>query len=269
MKTVSKVVYIETSRLRKSRYNPRMVHDPDRHRILVESIRRNGVMEPLLVYQVDDGYEVLDGSRRLAAAVEAGLDTVPCIVVQGEEAPRISLAIHFSQDDLTESELVLYVERLVAEEVFQSVEEVCRFLGVSKSWFYTLRRAARLGPLDSGAPATTLAMVEKTRVEPEKKRRIVEALDNYPLPRPMLREALREIEEKPMEEPEHVLERFYWASPRRSGEDAVTASGVYEYVLRRLGGVVEFLARNGVETLWRVEIPAQDLMVVRLLWQRL
>lgn len=226
-------------------------------------------MEPLLVHPVDDCYEVLDGSRRLAAAVEAGLEKVPCIIDGGEDAPRLSLAIHFSQDDLTESELVLYVERLVAEEVFPSVEEVCRFLGVSKSWFYTLRRAARLGPLGRMVPATTLAMVEKTRLEPEKKKRVVEALDSYPLPRPVLREALREIEEKPMEEPERVLERFYWATPRRSGEDAVTASGVYEYVLRRLGGVVEFTARNGAEIVWRVEVPAQDLMVVRLMWQRL
>ncbi|MEM2484820.1 MAG: ParB N-terminal domain-containing protein [Candidatus Caldarchaeum sp.] len=104
-----------------------------RREFLLKASER-GVRQPLLVYPAIDGfYEVLDGGRRLEASREAGIEKVPCTVVEPEDIPRRSLAIHLSQDDLTPEELVTFVERLVKEEVFKNVEDVCRYLGVSRS----------------------------------------------------------------------------------------------------------------------------------------
>ncbi|MEM2593100.1 MAG: ParB N-terminal domain-containing protein, partial [Thermofilaceae archaeon] len=150
---MSETIILEVSRLRRSRYNPRMVQDPERKRILLESVRREGVRQPLLVYPAGDGfYEVLDGGRRLEAAREAGLEKVPCIFIEPEDIPRKSLSIHLSQDDLTPEELVTFVERLVKEEVFKNVDEVCRYLGVSRSWYYQLKKAAKLKPMREDVP---------------------------------------------------------------------------------------------------------------------
>lgn len=267
---MNEVVFIDIDSLRKSVYNPRLVQDPERHQILVESIKREGVKQPLLVYPAEDGkYEVLDGSRRLEAAKQAGAAKLPCIITAAEKIPQTSLSIHFSQEDLTPEELITFVERLIADEVFPSVEEVCRFLGVSKTWFYTLRKAAKLRPIAEKLSTTALALVEKTEIDENMKRQVVEALQVYPLPRNILQQALEEIEEKHPANPVEVIEKHYSMVPKKAGENIVTASGLYEYFLTKRFNVLEFSAKRGVETLWRVEVPLQDLPVVRMLWQKL
>jgi ParB/RepB/Spo0J family partition protein len=62
------------------------------HAPLVESIRRHGVLQPLLVQHARDGYRVIAGRKRLAAAAVAGLDTVPCLVhhVDDDEAEQLA-----------------------------------------------------------------------------------------------------------------------------------------------------------------------------------
>ncbi|MCX8202134.1 MAG: hypothetical protein N3H84_08565, partial [Candidatus Caldarchaeum sp.] len=182
--------------------------------------------------------------------------------------PQTSLAIHFSQEGHTDEEHVVFVERLVAEEVFQSVDEVCRFLGVSKTWFYTLKKAAKLRPDAEKLPTSSLALVEKTHLDAEKKKAVVESLQAFPLPRPVLAEALREIVEKPEADPCEIVEKHYWSSPRRVDENTVAVSASFDYFLRKTGGVAVFEARRGVDVVWRVEIPFKDFPMVKQLWQR-
>ncbi|MEM4363365.1 MAG: ParB/RepB/Spo0J family partition protein [Candidatus Caldarchaeum sp.] len=262
-------VMLHVSRLRRSHYNPRMVQDPERKRILVESVRREGVRQPLLVYPAnDDFYEVLDGGRRLEAAREAGLEKVPCIVVEPDDIPRRSLAIHLSQDDLTPEELVTFVERLVKEEVFKNVEDVCRYLGVSRSWYYQLKKAVKLKPVRESIPVTTLAIVEKFGLPEEKKKRVLDIIAQRPLPRNVLREALREASENPDIDPAAVLEKHSSTIPQRLEENVFMASGRYTYYLTRQTNAVEFTARRGLEAVWRAVVPLEDLHVVKMLWQQ-
>ncbi len=64
-------------------------------RPLVDSVRRNGVLEPLLVQSRGGRYRLISGYRRLAAALEAGVPTVPCLLhdVDDDEASRIAEAV--------------------------------------------------------------------------------------------------------------------------------------------------------------------------------
>jgi len=58
---MSQITWCEVSRLRRSLYNPRIVQDPEKTRILKTSIKREGVKQPLIVYEAGDGFfEVLD-----------------------------------------------------------------------------------------------------------------------------------------------------------------------------------------------------------------
>ncbi|MCX8200828.1 MAG: ParB N-terminal domain-containing protein [Candidatus Caldarchaeum sp.] len=266
---MGEVVFLDVGCLRKSVYNPRLVQDPDRHRILVESIRREGVKQPLLVYPVEENiYEVLDGSRRLEAAKQANIQKIPCIIIEHSNIPQTSLAIHFSQEDLTDEELVVYVERLVAEEIFKNIDEACRFLGVSKTWYYALKKAVKHRHLGEHLPVSAVALVEKTLVDEEKKKQVVEILQSHPLPKPVLQQALKEIAAKPNANPAEIVEKHYWSTPRRTDENTVSATASYEYLLRTVAGVVVFEARKGVETVWRVQIPLNDVGTVKLLWQK-
>jgi ParB family chromosome partitioning protein len=71
---------------------------------LVDSIRRHGVLEPLLVRaRPGDGYELISGERRFHAAMMAGLDEVPCIELEldDHEALEIALIENLQRKDLT------------------------------------------------------------------------------------------------------------------------------------------------------------------------
>lgn len=75
----------------------------DRVRELATSIREIGLLEPLLVTRRSDAaYDVLSGERRLCAAREAGLETVPCLVVDADDA----MAAKFREAALRTPELV-------------------------------------------------------------------------------------------------------------------------------------------------------------------
>ena len=266
---MSQITWCEVSRLRRSLYNPRIVQDPEKTRILKTSIEREGVKQPLIVYEAGDGFfEVLDGGRRLAAAAELGLEKLPCMVIPAVDIPRQSLAIHFSQDDLTPEEVVVMVERLVEEEVFKSVEDVCRYLGVSKSWYFALKRAMKHVERGGELPVSTLELVERTGLDELKKQELVELLKNAQLPRDVVREALKEVAENPGEAAA-IVERHILSMPKHVSDNTVEASGRNTYILRREANTVEFTARSQNQTLWTVKIPLQDLHVVRRLWQQI
>lgn len=77
-----------------SEINPRMVRARAPQEDLVASIRQHGILVPLLVRPCEDGrYEVVAGSRRLAAAQEIGLPDVPCIIRSCDDAEARALAL--------------------------------------------------------------------------------------------------------------------------------------------------------------------------------
>jgi ParB/RepB/Spo0J family partition protein len=59
---------------------------------LAESIRKHGVLQPLLVRRVDSGYRIIDGARRLRASITAGLRQVPCLLHDVDEDEAAALA---------------------------------------------------------------------------------------------------------------------------------------------------------------------------------
>ena len=62
--------------------HPYKVRDDEEMDALIDSIRENGIMVPLIVRRIDTGYEIISGHRRVHAAKLAGLDTVPAVEVE-------------------------------------------------------------------------------------------------------------------------------------------------------------------------------------------
>ena len=71
---------IPIAAIRPNAKQPRQVFDEDALAELTHSIREFGVLQPVVVRQVDDAYELVMGERRLRAATAAGLETIPAIV---------------------------------------------------------------------------------------------------------------------------------------------------------------------------------------------
>ncbi len=74
-------------------YQPRMRFSEAELESLSESIREQGVLQPLLVRQADEGFELIAGERRLRASKLAGLDRVPVVVKEISEANHLEMSI--------------------------------------------------------------------------------------------------------------------------------------------------------------------------------
>lgn len=82
---------------------PRRYFDPDKQRQLVESVRRDGILQPLLVRPKGEGYELVAGERRYLAAQEVGLTEVPVTVreLTDEQARQYALTENLQREDLS------------------------------------------------------------------------------------------------------------------------------------------------------------------------
>jgi len=101
---------------------------------LVASIKEVGVLEPLLVRRTPEGYQIVSGERRYRAAVDAGLDRVPCIVLDVDEAQVLTIALieNLQRQDLSPFEEAEGLRALV-ERFDLTHEEVARKIGKSRT----------------------------------------------------------------------------------------------------------------------------------------
>ena len=104
------------------RYQPRTHMDEGALYELAESIKAQGIMQPILVRRVTEGehagqYEIIAGERRFRAAKLAGLDSVPVLVrdVPDEAAAAMSLIENIQREDLNPLEEAQGLQRLVKE----------------------------------------------------------------------------------------------------------------------------------------------------------
>lgn len=80
---MNNLTYIEIKKLRPFENHPYYVRDDDEMMDLTESIKKNGILSPLIVRPIDNGeYEIISGHRRLFASKQAGLTEVPAFVTE-------------------------------------------------------------------------------------------------------------------------------------------------------------------------------------------
>jgi ParB family transcriptional regulator, chromosome partitioning protein len=126
---------------------PRRIFAPDRLEGLAQSVRANGIIQPLVVRQTANSYQLVAGERRWRAAKLAGLETVP-VVVQGVPDDRlleITLIENIQREDLNPIEVAQAFDRLV-RELHLSHEELGRRTGKDRTTITNLLRLLRLPP---------------------------------------------------------------------------------------------------------------------------
>jgi len=132
--------------LQRGKYQPRRDINAEALEELANSIRSQGIMQPLVVRQLaGEQYEIIAGERRWRAAQQVGLDTVPVIIreVSDEAAIAMALIENIQREDLNAMEESLALQRLQQE--FQlTQQQVADAVGKSRSAVTNLMRLTSL-----------------------------------------------------------------------------------------------------------------------------
>jgi len=133
--------------IRPGRFQPRSVFDEDKLAELADSIRAQGVVQPIVVRAIDStgNYEIIAGERRWRAAQMAGLHEIPAVVrnVPDEAAIAMALIENIQREDLNPIEEAVALQRLI-EEFDMTHQEAAGAVGRSRAAVSNLLRLLTL-----------------------------------------------------------------------------------------------------------------------------
>lgn len=114
---------------------------------LAESIREYGVIQPITVRESEDGYELIAGERRWRGAYMAGLETIPCIIVEASDrkSALLSLLENLQREDLSFFEVAESYKNLIKDQGMTQ-EELAYKVGKSQSSVANKLRLLKLPP---------------------------------------------------------------------------------------------------------------------------
>lgn len=126
---------------------PRKFFDDYELSVLCESIKQNGILQPLSVRRTGPQYELIAGERRLRAAKMAGLKKVPCIIFNSDDASSAFFAIieNLQRQDLTFFEEAAGIGRLITDYGMSHCDVAAR-LGIAQSTLSNKLRLLALTP---------------------------------------------------------------------------------------------------------------------------
>ena len=112
---------------------PRTIFQPEKLEELAQSIRANGIIQPLIVRQHNGAYELIAGERRLRAAKIAGMTEVPVVIQDLAEDRILEVALieNIQREDLNAIELAIAYDRL-NRELSLTHEEIGRRTGTRR-----------------------------------------------------------------------------------------------------------------------------------------
>ena len=138
---------ISTSSIVANQYQPRTTFDEKRLKELSDSIKKHGIIQPLLVREDGNKFELVAGERRLRAAKIAGIKKVPVVVAKINDTQSLEIAIleNVQREDLNPLEVSKGYQRL-KEEFGYTQEQVAKSVGKPRSSVANSLRLLTLPP---------------------------------------------------------------------------------------------------------------------------
>ncbi|WP_374439996.1 ParB/RepB/Spo0J family partition protein [Stella sp.] len=171
--------------LRPGRFQPRRQFDEAAMAALVESVREQGILQPILVRRHgEDGWEIVAGERRWRAAQAAGLHSVPVLVRELDDRAALEIALveNVQRQDLTALEEAEGYQRLI-DEFGHRQEDLARSVGKSRSHIANTLRLLQL-------PAAVRELVQEGALTAGHARALVGAADAAALARRIVEQGL-------------------------------------------------------------------------------
>lgn len=140
-----RLLSIEIEKIRRGTYQPRRLFDPDLLNELAESIKAQGMIQPVIIRDCADGYELVAGERRWRAAQIAGLDRIPAILrdMEDQSVAAVALIENIQRKNLNPLEEAAALERL-CDEFGMTHKAVAESVGRSRASVSNLLRLLEL-----------------------------------------------------------------------------------------------------------------------------
>ena len=151
---------VNLTQINAGRFQPREVFNEESLQELTDSIKKHGVISPILVRELGlNKYEVIAGERRMRASLQAGLETIPCLVEQKEDQDALESALieNLQREDLNAVEEARGYDRL-KREFGLTQDEVATSTGKARS---TIANSIRILTL----PQNVLDMLSAGKIE--------------------------------------------------------------------------------------------------------
>jgi len=139
---------IDIDRILPNSHQPRKNFDEDALNELADSIREHGVVQPVVVRPLEDGFfQLIAGERRWRASQRAGLYRIPAVVREADEHAALEVALieNLQREDLNPIEEAQAYERLISDFSLTQ-EEVSRRVGKNRATIANMLRLLRLPP---------------------------------------------------------------------------------------------------------------------------
>lgn len=138
---------LKITKVEPNRNQPRKHFDEEALEELAESIKRYGVIQPIIVVKKDGYYEIVAGERRWRASKKAGLTEIPAIIRDGDDRKNKEIALieNVQREDLNAYEKAVGIKELM-EEYGLTQQQVSEILGKSRSSIANTVRILNLDP---------------------------------------------------------------------------------------------------------------------------
>jgi len=220
-----KLMEVELKKIRPNRLNPRLEINILRLNDLADSIKQVGLLEPLIVRPIGDGYEVVVGERRYRASQQVGLKTVPVVVRQytDEEVIELNLVENIQREDLSAVEKGNSCKLLLEKypQKFGNVQTLSKRLGLSsatvKTWMQLTKapreiqsmvapaKVERRGTPEGKIDYTTARTIMRRIPETERQVELGEKLASEGLSQKLARRVIEEAAKSPERKVEEIL----------------------------------------------------------------
>jgi ParB family chromosome partitioning protein len=222
---------IELKKIQPNRLNPRLEFTKAGLDELADSIRKIGLLEPIIVRPYQDEYQVVVGERRYRAAHQAGLDKVPVVIgdYSDDEVMEMNLVENIQREDLSAVEKAKICKQLrdtfpEKYPIWESIAEKISVEGETvKSWVRTLGlpeeiqrqiapREIRRTPTGKIDYQTALHIVEKVK-EPAKQIELAKELGERHVPQRAARQLIKETVRQPEKSVRQVFKEVVEEAP--------------------------------------------------------
>lgn len=167
---------ISVEMIERNPYQPRKEFDKEALMELAESMITHGVLQPLLVRPQNGGYQLIAGERRWLAAKEAGIETVPCRVMELEDKSvcEVALVENVQRKDLSDLEKAQAFQEYL-DKFGGTPSDLAKQLGMNRSTVANfirllglpdpVKKALNAGRISNGHARSLLSLEERDQVE--------------------------------------------------------------------------------------------------------